>query len=106
MENVTIGQIVTGLGIVGTLAGFVTAVYKFIKKVVLDKINKNKEDIKALQQKVEALEKETKEGKEERLILLKGELACLKGLKEQGCNGSVTQAIKDIEEYIIAKSHE
>ena len=41
MENVTVGQIVTVIGIIGTLAGFVTAIYKFIKKVVLDKINKN-----------------------------------------------------------------
>lgn len=106
MENITIGQIVGAIGIVGTLAGFVTAVYKFIKKVVLDKINKNTEDIERLQQKVENIENEIKDGKEERLILLKGQLACLKGLKEQGCNGPVTQAIKDIEEYIIAKSHE
>jgi hypothetical protein len=106
MENITIGQIVGAIGIVGTLAGFVTAVYKFIKKVVLDKINKNTEDIERLQQKVENIENEIKDGKEERLILLKGQLACLKGLKEQGCNGPVTQAIKDIEEYILTKSHD
>ena len=46
------------------------------------------------------------ESKKERLILLKGQLACLKGLQEQGCNGSVTQAIGDIENYLIDKSHE
>lgn len=106
MENVTVGQIVTAIGIIGTLAGFVTAIYKFIKKVVLDKINKNTADIKVLQEKVQVIEDEIKEGKEERLILLKGQLACLKGLKEQGCNGPVTQAIQDIEEYILTKSHE
>ena len=106
MENITVGQISAGIGIIGTIAGFGIAIYKLIKKIILDKINKNTQDIKVLQQKVEALENEIKEGKEERLILLKGQLACLKGLKEQGCNGPVTQAIKDIEEYIIAKSHE
>lgn len=106
MENVTVGQIVTAIGIIGTLAGFVTAVYKFIKKVVLDKINKNTEDIKVLQSEMRNLKSEIKESKEERLILLKGQLACLKGLKEQGCNGPVSQAIKDIEEYILEKSHE
>ena len=106
MENVTVGQIVTAIGIIGTLAGFVTAVYKFIKKVVLDKINKNTEDIKVLQSEMRHLKSEIKEGKEERLILLKAQLACLKGLKEQGCNGPVSQAIKDIEEYILEKSHE
>ena len=106
MENITIGQVVASIGIVGTIAGFFTAVYKFIKKVVLDKIAKNTADIDMLKKKIEVVENEIKEGKEERLILLKGELACLKGLQEQGCNGSVTQGIKDIEEYLINKSHE
>lgn len=106
MENITIGQVVASIGIVGTIAGFFTAIYKFIKKVVLDKIAKNTADIERLERKIEAIEVEIKEGKEERLILLKGQLACLKGLKEQGCNGPVTQGIKDIEEYLINKSHE
>ena len=106
MENVTIGQIVAAIGIVSTIAGFFVAIYKFIKKVVLDKINKNTADIIELQNKIKIIENEIKEGKEERLILLKGQLACLKGLKEQGCNGPVTQGIKDIEDYLINKSHE
>jgi len=37
---------------------------------------------------------------------LNGQLACLKGLQEQGCDGPVEQAINDIENYIIAKSHD
>lgn len=106
MDNITIGQIATTCGTITVLVGFVVAIYKFIKKVVLDKINKNTEDIKQLQIDVTKLQCEVKESKEERLILLKGQLACLKGLKEQGCNGPVTQAIKDIEAYIISKSHE
>lgn len=106
MENVTFGQVASAIGIIGGIAGFVFAIYKFIKKIVLDKIAKNEKDIEKLQQRVDAIETEIKEGKEERLILLKGQLACLKGLKEQGCNGPVTQGIKDIEEYLINKSHE
>ena len=106
MENVTIGQIVAAIGIVSTIAGFFVAIYKFIKKVMLDKINKNTADIIELQNKIKIIENEIKEGKEERLILLKGQLACLKGLKEQGCNGPVTKAIEDIEQYILTKSHE
>ena len=106
MDNVTIGQIVGVCGTLTVLAGFFYGIYKFIKKVVLDKIAKNTEDIKQIQKEVESLKNETKESKEERLILLRGQLACLKGLKEQGCNGPVTQAIHDIEEYIISKSHE
>lgn len=32
-------------------------------------------------------------------------LACLKGLKEQGCNGPVTEAIGKIEKHINQKAH-
>ena len=106
MENVTIGQIVAVIGTLGVIGGFVTAIYKLIRKILLDKIAKNTADIEMLKIKIEKIEVEIKEGKEERLILLKGQLACLKGLKEQGCNGPVTQGIKDIEDYLINKSHE
>lgn len=117
MENMTIGQIVGAIGTLSVLAGFFFSIYKFIKNVVLDKIEKNKADIvelkremkqevKELKQEVGILKSEVKDSKEERLILLKAQLACLKGLKEQGCNGPVTQAINDIENYIITKSHD
>lgn len=39
--------------------------------------------------------------KEENTVILKGTLACLKGLQEMGCNGPVTQAISDIETHLI-----
>lgn len=106
MENITIGQIVAVCGTLSVLAGFFFGIYKFVKKVVLDKIDKNTQDIKKIQETLKGMQVEQEDSKEERLILLKGLLACLKGLKEQGCNGPVTQGIKDIEEYIISKSHE
>lgn len=106
MDNITIGQIVQVFGTLTILAGFFLGIYKFIKKIILDKIQKNTEDIKQLQNIVDKMKEEQGNSKEERLILLQGVLACLKGLKEQGCNGPVTQAIKDIEAYIISKSHE
>ncbi len=106
MENITIGQVAATCGTITVLAGFVVAIYKFIRKVILDKIEKNTENIKKLENRIDRMENEQENSKEERLILLQGVLACLKGLKEQGCNGPVTQAIKDIEEYLISKSHE
>ena len=106
MENITLGQIVTAIGTLSVLVGFFIGIYKFIKKVVLDKINKNTMDIIELRNDVEKLKQETKDSKEERLIMIKGLLACLKGLKEQGCNGPVTQAINNIEEYLMNKSHD
>ena len=48
---------------------------------------------------------EIKEMKEEQAILTFGILACLKGLKEQGCNGPVTEAINKIEKHLNEKAH-
>lgn len=106
MENITVGQIVGIMGTLSVMAGFFFGIYKFVKKVVLDKIDKNTNDINSLQLEVGKLKSEVADSKEERLILLKGQLACLKGLKEQGCNGPVTHAINDIEDYLMKKSHD
>lgn len=43
--------------------------------------------------------------KSEQCLLTYGILACLKGLKEQGCNGPVTEAIDKIEKYINKQAH-
>ena len=43
--------------------------------------------------------------KEEQQLLTFGVLACLKGLHEQGCNDSVTDAINKIEKHLNAKAH-
>lgn len=44
--------------------------------------------------------------KEDQTLLTYGVLACLKGLKEQGCNGPVTEAINKIEKHLNKKAHE
>lgn len=42
---------------------------------------------------------------DELCLLTYAVLACLKGLKEQGCNGPVTEAIGKIEKHINQKAH-
>lgn len=44
--------------------------------------------------------------KHEQTLIIYGLLACLKGLKEQGCNGPVTEAIDRIEKHLNQKAHE
>ncbi len=44
--------------------------------------------------------------KSEQCLLTYGILACLKGLKEQGCNGPVTEAIAKIEKHINKQAHD
>ena len=53
----------------------------------------------------EQQDKEIKSIKSEQQLLTYGVLACLKGLKEQGCNGPVTEAINKIEKHINEEAH-
>ena len=55
--------------------------------------------------KQEKQDRDIKSIKEEQSVLVHGVLACLKGLKEQGCNGPVTDAIEQIENHINKQAH-
>lgn len=51
-------------------------------------------------------DKDIEKMKDEQCILTYGVLACLKGLKEQGCNGPVNEAINKIEKHLNQQAHE
>lgn len=53
----------------------------------------------------DAQDREIKSVKEELQLLTYGNLACLKGLQEQGCDGAVTDAINKIEKHLNEKAH-
>lgn len=53
----------------------------------------------------ERQDKEIASIKEEQALMTMGILACLKGLKEQGCDGAVTEAVNKIEKHINEKAH-
>lgn len=55
--------------------------------------------------KQEGQDSEIKAMKEEQQLLTYGILACLKGLKEQGCNGPVTEAINKIDKHLNERAH-
>jgi hypothetical protein len=85
MEIITaMAATITALGVI---FGAIFAIYKWYLKQ-----EKQDKDISAI--------------KQEQAILTEGILACLQGLREQGCNGPVTAAITKIEAYINAKAHE
>ena len=42
----------------------------------------------------------------EQTLICYGVLACLKGLKEQGCNGPVTEALSKLEKHLNQAAHE
>lgn len=55
--------------------------------------------------KIKKTEDNVKSIKEENALITFGVLAALKGLKEQGCNGAVTDAIDKIEKHINIEAH-
>ena len=84
MEIITaVAGVITALGVI---FGVIFAIYKWYLKQ-----EKQDKDIQAI--------------KEEQTILTQGVLACLKGLKEQGCDGPVTVAIKQLERHLNEQAH-
>lgn len=80
---ISVASVITALGVI---LGVVLGIYKFYLKN-----NKQDSDIKEI--------------KNEQSILTCGVLACLKGLKEQGCDGPVTEAIIKIETHLNEQAH-
>lgn len=80
---IIIASVITALG---TIVACFTTIHKWILRQ-----NKQDEDIRSI--------------KAEQKILTTGVLACLKGLKEQGCDGPVTEAILSIENHLNKEAH-
>lgn len=98
---------VTWQGIItlATFVGAVIALATYFSNVVrwVDKQNKQDEEIKSLKKHHE---EDIASIKSEQTLLVYGVLACLKGLKEQGCNGPVTEAINKFEKHLNEKAHQ
>lgn len=94
---IDLGNVASWVGVIVAIGTPCLAICKWILNVI--------DRIENVENEEEKSKKEIQDSKEERMILLRGQLACLKGLKEQGCNGPVTIAIQDIEKYLINKSH-
>ena len=79
----SVAAIISALTVIG---GVVFALFKWVLKQ-----NKQDTDIKTI--------------KDEQAVLTTGILACLKGLHEQGCDGPVDEAIKQLEDHINKQAH-
>lgn len=88
-----------------SIAGALVALVTYFSKIVrwVDRQKKQDEDIKNLRKHHE---EDMAIIKEENTLLVFGILACLKGLREQGCNGPVTETIDKIEKYLNKKAHQ
>ena len=93
--------VVTAFAFLSALVGIVALFAKGFRWV--DKQQQQDSDIKALRETHNA---DMGSMKQEQTLIVYGLLACLKGLKEQGCNGPVTEAISKIEKHLNQKAHE
>lgn len=93
-------SVITAAAFVGAVIALVTYFSKVVRWV--DKQAQQDEDIKQLRKHHE---EDMASLKAELALLVEGNLACLKGLQEQGCNGPVTKAIDKYEKYLNEKAH-
>ena len=85
--------------------GAFTGILLYVAKAVRWFDRQQKQDAQ-LQELESRHEDDMKAVRKELSIITRGQLACLKGLREQGCNGPVTEAIKMLEEYLNQTAHE
>ena len=81
---IALAELVTALGVIG---GVVLWCIKFVQRS-----KRQHEELKAIRR--------------EQTLICYGLLACLQGLKEQGCNGPVTEAMNRIEEQLKQAAHD
>ncbi|MBP3633168.1 MAG: branched-chain amino acid ABC transporter permease [Oscillospiraceae bacterium] len=74
------------IGALGVILGVITTVVKYFSKQ-------------------KALLDEVHEVRHEQTLLCYCVLACLKGLKQQGCNGPVTKALDKMEKHLNQAAH-
>lgn len=55
---------------------------------------------------ITVIKQEVMESKRERKLMYKGILASLKGLQEQGCNGTVSGEIKEMDDFLMDAAHD
>lgn len=92
--------VITAFAVITAIVGIVALFAKGVRWV--DRQKQQDSDLKALR---ETHNQDVGSMKQEQTLIVYGLLACLKGLKEQGCNGPVTEAINKIEKHLNQEAH-
>lgn len=90
MITISTSSIITAASLIvaiGTIGGVIFSIYRWYLKQ-----NNQDEEIKKL--------------KKEQTLLCYGMLACLEGLKQQGCNGPVTEARDKLSKHLNEHAHD
>ena len=81
---IMLAELLTALGVIG---GVVLWCLKFVQRS-----RRQNEELKAI--------------RKEQTLICYGLMACLQGLKEQGCNGPVAEALNRIEDHLNQAAHD
>ena len=109
--TISVSTIIT----IGSVIVALVTIYSTIGKIHTWVEHQNEQDVRCKQvqeeqnEKIKKLQEETKQEikkiQDEQYLLVYANLACLKGLQQQGCNGEVTKAISDIEKHLNKQAH-
>lgn len=99
--TLTVQSVITAASVLAAAIAIIAFFAKIVRWV--DKQSEQDQHIAELESKHD---EDVKSLKEELNLLVYGNLACLKGLQERGCNGPVTEAIDAIETYLNKKAHQ
>ena len=101
---------------IGSVIGALATIYYTVGKIHTWVENQNDQDKRCQQvqdeqnKKIEEIQEETRQEirliREEQCLLVYTNLACLKGLQQQGCNGEVSDAISMIEKHLNKQAHD
>ena len=89
------------------LAAIITAITAIVTPVVVcvKSVNKLVERIENLESWNKRQQRDLDRTAQENEVIITGVLASLKGLREMGCNGPVSQGIEDIEDFLSDAAH-
>lgn len=90
-----------------TFAAVITAIITIFKQYNrgYDMVKHQAEQDKAIQELQRKQDADRASINSELQLLTYGVLACLKGLQEQGCDGTVTEAVSKFEKHLNEKAH-
>ena len=94
-------SIITASAVVAAVTALIAIFAKCVRW--MDRQKQQDSDIKGLR---DMHNRDMDSMKQEQTLIVYGLLACLKGLKEQGCNGPVTEAINKMERHLNQKAHQ
>ena len=74
MEEITVEQIISAIGGLTVIVGFFVAIFKWYKKNITDRFTDIEKRVKTIEHLEKKYRKELQDSKDERFILLKGQI--------------------------------